>query len=98
MADGVDVSDKELQPDAELKQLRSLLGISLSLGLGVAGSILAFFFAGLALDRYLHSGRIALVISLLVGIAVSVYWAYHRISRILARFDTAQDEQTEPHD
>lgn len=76
----------------ERGELGALLKLFSSLGITVAAGIVGFFLLGLYLDRkasamgYETHGvpKIAL---LLLGVGLSVYWAYLRIARHLDKYE-----------
>ena len=77
-----------------------LLRLFSSLGVTVAAGILGFFLLGLWLDRKLGDmgwrtyglPRIAL---LLLGLALTIYWAYMRIARHLDKYEKRDGEKEE---
>lgn len=80
----------------EREEMGELLRLFSALGITLAAGIVGFFFAGLKLDAWLtaagletHSlGKIA---GLLIGLCLSVSWAYARIARHLKKFAPEQD-------
>lgn len=74
------------------EELGALLKLFSALGITVALGILGFFLLGLWLDRYLtglgwHTRNIPKIGCLLLGVALSIYWAYLRIARHLDKYE-----------
>ncbi len=74
------------------EELGELLKLFSSLGITMAFGIVAFFLAGMWVDRQLtgmgHPTRGAgRIVFLLAGLGMSVYWSYLRIARHLKKFD-----------
>lgn len=80
-----------------------LLKLFSSLGVTVAAGILGFFLLGLWLDRKLrdmgwHTYGLPRVVLLLLGLALTIYWAYMRIARHLDKYEKRDGEEELPGD
>ena len=87
---------EELGP---LLKLFSSIGITLTLG------IVGFFLAGSYIDKTLKKMEIAthglpVIVAVLAGVGLSIYWCYMRIAKHLAKYETrdSDDEQKENGD
>ena len=67
----------------EMMELLRLVGI---LGLTMVLGISTFFGLGLLAERYLALHGVGIILGLLAGVVLSLYWTYNRIARHLDRF------------
>lgn len=93
MADRKNMSDKELRNERfDRGELGALLRLFSSLGVTVAAGIVGFFLLGIYAERKAAefgypTGGVLRVAVLLVGLGLSVYWAYLRIVKHLDKYD-----------
>jgi hypothetical protein len=79
--------------DREQREILKLLNLIGTLGLTVVLSILGFFLLGLWLGRHYGLGNWPMVAGLLLGIGLSFWWVYLRLTRELRR-NSLPDEKT----
>ncbi len=78
----------------EREELGALLKLFSSLGITVAAGIAGFFLAGLRVDAWLSGAGwrtygLGKIFGLVIGLCLSVFWAYARIARHLKKFGKA---------
>lgn len=81
----------------EREELGELLKLFTALGVTVAVGITGFFFLGVRLDAWLaeagwSAGGPGKICGLLLGLGLSVSWAYMRIARHLRKFERPPEE------
>lgn len=80
------------------EELGDLLRMFSSLGLTVCAGILGFFLLGIWADGKLsaigwQTRNLGRIIGLLIGLGLSLYWAYLRILRHLQKYDPKPDTE-----
>lgn len=81
------------------EEMGELLRLFSALGVTVAVGIVGFFWLGLWVDRKLsdlgwRTYNIPRIAAVLIGVGVSIYWAYLRIARHLDKF-APRDEDSD---
>lgn len=87
----------------EREEMGELLRLFSALGLTVAAGIVGCFLAGLWVDRELvelgwRTRGLPRIAGVLLGLSLSLYWAYLRIVRHLRKFDPAVHQEKEKED
>lgn len=85
------------------EEMGELLQLFSSLGITVAVGIAGFFWAGLWLDRHLTAmgwttHKLPRIAGMLLGVGLTIYWAYLRIARHLDKYDPHNKTTPNPDD
>jgi hypothetical protein len=87
--------DRATEADtAERRELYGEVALLGSLGLTVAGAVIGFFFAGLAVSRWIGGGLAPVLLGVALGVALSFWRVYRVLTRHLNRPGSASGSDT----